>query len=111
LVLAGAIAAWLRARLYDSTIMKVIGATRLQIARIYALEYALIGVLTGTLALGAGTAAATLVTRRVFDLPPVIDWVAVLLTVAGGTILTLAFGLAITWTALASKPAEQLRNL
>ncbi len=111
LVLAGAVAAGLRARLYDSTIMKVIGATRMQIAGVYALEYALIGTLTGTLALGAGTAAATLVTRRVFDVPPVIDWGAVLLTVGGGVILTLAFGLAITWSALAAKPAEQLRNL
>ena len=32
LVLAGAIAAGLRTRLYDSTIMKVVGATRAQIA-------------------------------------------------------------------------------
>jgi len=111
LVLAGAVAAGLRARLYDSTVMKVIGATRLQIARIYALEYALIGVLTGTLALGAGAAAASLVARRVFEVPPVIDWGTVLLLVVGGAVLTLAFGLAITWTALAAKPAKQLRNL
>ena len=111
LVLASAIAAGLRARLYDSTVMKVVGATRLQIARIYALEYALIGALTGTLALGAGATAATLVARRVFDLAPVIDWGTIVLIVGGGAALTLAFGLLITWTALAAKPAEQLRNL
>jgi putative ABC transport system permease protein len=111
LVLTGAIAAGQRERLYDSTVMKVIGATRLQIARVYAIEYALIGLLTGALALAAGAAAATLVTRRVFDLSPVIDWSAVLLTVAGGAILTLIFGLAVTWTALAARPAGQLRNL
>jgi len=111
LVLTGAIAAGQRERLYDSTVMKVIGATRLQIARVYAIEYALIGLLTGALALAAGAAAATLVTRRVFDLSPVIDWSAVLLTVAGGAILTLIFGLAVTWTALAARPASQLRNL
>ncbi|HTT82151.1 MAG TPA: FtsX-like permease family protein [Rhizomicrobium sp.] len=110
-VLAGAIAAGLRARLYDSTVMKVIGATRMQIARVYALEYALIGALTGALALAAGSAAAALVARRVFEVPPVIDWDTVLLTVLGGAMLTLAFGLAITWTALAARPAEQLRNL
>ncbi|HEY6578208.1 MAG TPA: FtsX-like permease family protein, partial [Rhizomicrobium sp.] len=111
LVLAGAIAAGLRARLYDSTIMKVLGATRLQIATVYGIEYALIGALTGLLALGAGAAAATLVARRVFELPPVIDWSAVLLITAGGAVLTLALGLAITWTALAARPAQQLRNL
>ena len=111
LVLAGAIAAGLRARIYDSTVMKVMGATRLQIARVYALEYALLGAITGALALGAGVAAASLVTRSVFDVAPVIDWSTVLLTVAGGAFLTLAFGLAITWTALAARPAQQLRNL
>jgi putative ABC transport system permease protein len=111
LVLAGAVAAGLRARLYDSTIMKVVGATRLRIARVYALEYALIGALTGILALGAGTLAASLVTRRVFDVPPVIDSGTVALIVMGGALLTLAFGLAITWAALAAKPAQQLRNL
>ncbi|HEX3667464.1 MAG TPA: FtsX-like permease family protein [Rhizomicrobium sp.] len=111
LVLAGAVTAGLRTRLYESTVMKVMGATRQQIARVHLLEYAIIGALTGTLALGAGTAAATLVTRRVFDVPPVIDWSAVILTVAGGAILTVALGLALTWTALAAKPAQQLRNL
>src|SRR5208282_4877229 len=69
LVLAGAIAAGQRARLYDSTVMKVLGATRAQIAGIYALEYGLIGVATGVIALAAGTAAAEAVTERVFAVP------------------------------------------
>ncbi|HEY3778453.1 MAG TPA: FtsX-like permease family protein [Rhizomicrobium sp.] len=111
LVLAGAISAGLRTRLYDSTVMKVIGATRLQILRVYALEYAIVGAVTGALALGAGAATATLVSHRVFDLPPVIDWRAVGLIIGGGVTLTLVMGLAITWTALAARPAKQLRNL
>ena len=111
LVLAGAIAAGLRARIYDSTIMKVVGATRCQIARVHALEYALLGGVTGLLALGASATAATLVTRRVFEVEPVFDWGTIMLTIAGGAILTLAFGLATTWAALAAKPAQQLRNL
>ena len=111
LVLAGAIAAGLRARLYESTVMKVVGATRLQIALAYGFEYALLGALCGLLALGAGVAAATLITRRVFEVAPVLDWSVVLITVAGGAFLTLAFGLGVTWTALSAKPAAQLRNL
>jgi putative ABC transport system permease protein len=111
LVLAGAIAAGLRARLYDATVMKVVGATRLQIALAYAIEYALLGMLCGLLALGAGAVAATLITRRVFDVAPVLDWSAVLTTVAGGTVLTLVLGLCLTWTALSAKPATRLRNL
>lgn len=111
LVLAGAIAAGLRARLYDSTIMKVVGATRAQIAFAYGLEYALLGTICGLLALGAGVAAATLITRRVFEVAPVLDWSAVLIIVGGGAVLTLIFGLGLTWTALSAKPALQLRDL
>jgi putative ABC transport system permease protein len=111
LVLAGAIAAGLRTRLYDSTVMKVVGATRAQIALAYGFEYALLGALCGLLALGAGVAAATLITRRVFEVAPVLDRGAVLMTVGGGAALTLAFGLVLTWTALSAKPAAQLRNL
>jgi len=111
LVLAGAIAAGLRARLYDSTVMKVVGATRAQIALAYALEYALLGALCGLLAFGAGIAAATLIVRRVFDVAPVIDGRAVVVTVAGGTLATIVFGLALTWRALSARPARELRNL
>src|SRR6185295_6414573 len=39
LVLAGAIAAGSRARLYDATILKVLGATRARIALVYMIEY------------------------------------------------------------------------
>jgi putative ABC transport system permease protein len=110
LVLAGAIAAGQRARIYDSTMLKVLGATRARIAGIYALEYALLGIITGALALAAGTFAAWLVARRVFDVPFVFDLRAVLLTVIGGAAATLLFGLATAWTALSDRPAEQLRN-
>lgn len=111
LVLAGAVAAGLRSRLYDSTVMKVVGATRAQIAVAYGLEYALLGTLCGLLALGAGIAAATLIAHRVLEVTPVLDWSAVLMTVGGGAFLTLIFGLGLTWSALSAKPAQQLREL
>jgi putative ABC transport system permease protein len=110
LVLAGAIAAGQRARTYDSTVLKVLGATRARIAGIYALEYGLLGVITGALALAAGTLAAWLVAWRVFDVPFVFDLRAALLTVLGGAAATLLSGLAAAWSALSSRPAQQLRN-
>ena len=51
LVLAGAIAAGTRARLYDATILKVLGATRARIALVYAIEYGVLGLATGVIAL------------------------------------------------------------
>jgi putative ABC transport system permease protein len=110
-VLAGAIASGSRARLYDSTVLKVLGATRARIAAIYALEYGLIGALTGALALGAGTAAAWAVTHYVFDVPLLFSAGAALSTVLGGAIATLLFGLIGSWTALSARPAGLLRSL
>ena len=110
LVLAGAIAAGQRARLYDSTVLKVLGATRARIAGIYALEYGLIGLLTGLLALGAGTLAASTIARQLFELPFAFDWGAALLTVVGGGTATLLFGLIGAWAALSAKPAALLRS-
>jgi putative ABC transport system permease protein len=109
-VLAGAIAAGQRARLYDSTVLKVLGATRAHIAGVYALEYGLIGALTGIIALGAGTLAAWLIVKRVFDVPFVFDWCAALLTVVGGGAATLIFGLIAAWSALSARPSALLRN-
>ncbi len=85
LVLAGgAIAAGQRARLYDSTVMKVLGATRAEIALIYAIEYGLLGLATGLIAIAAGTVAAEAVTERVFAVAFDFDAGAVLTTVLGG---------------------------
>ena len=109
-VLAGAIASGSRARLYDSTVLKVLGATRARIASIYAIEYGLIGALTGLLALGAGTCAAWAVTHYVFDVRLLFDAGAALATVIGGAIVTLLFGLIGSWTALSARPAGLLRG-
>jgi putative ABC transport system permease protein len=109
-VLAGAIAAGQRARLYDSTVLKVLGATRARIAAVYALEYGLIGIVTGTLALGAGTLAAWAVAHSVFDVALVFSAGAALATVVGGGAATLLFGLAAAWTALSARPAALLRS-
>jgi len=110
LVLAGAIAAGQRARLYDSTVMKVLGATRAQIAFVYVLEYGFIGLATGIIALAAGTAGAEAVTERVFSVAFDFDLHAVLLTILGGMVATLGFGLLAALSALAAKPAQLLRH-
>jgi putative ABC transport system permease protein len=108
-VLAGAISAGQRARLYDSTVLKVLGATRARIASVYAIEYGLIGVITGAIALAAGTLGAWLVVKYVFDVDLVFDAGAALLTVAGGGAATLLFGLGAAWAALSARPARLLR--
>lgn len=110
LVLAGTIAAGARTRLYDATVLKVVGATRVQIALIYVLEYGLLGIATGIIALGAGTLAASMIARQILDTSFVFDAQAALWTVAGGGAATLLFGLFGAIAALNARPASRLRN-
>jgi putative ABC transport system permease protein len=110
LVLAGAIAAGSRARLYDATILKVLGATRGRIALVYVMEYGALGVATGVLALAAGTLAAWVIAVSILDVPFTFDAQAAFVTVAGGGAATLLFGLIGALGALGSRPARRLRS-
>ena len=76
---------------------------------VYVVEYGATGILTGVLALGAGTLAASLICETVLQVPLAFDAGAALLTVLGGGAATLLLGLAGAWGALAAKPAERLR--
>lgn len=110
LVLAGAIAAGSRTRLYDATILKVLGATKLRIASVYVIEYGVLGAATGVLALAAGTLAAWVIATSILDVPFTFDAQAVFVTVAGGGAATLLFGLIGAVGALGSRPARRLRS-
>jgi len=110
LVLAGAIAAGNRARVYDATILKVLGATRARIALVYAIEYGVLGAATGVIALAAGTLAAWVIADSILDVPFAFDAQAVIVTVAGGGAATLVFGLLGAVAALGTSPARRLRT-
>ena len=110
LVLAGTIAAGARTRLYDATVLKVVGATRSQIALVYIAEYGFLGVATGIIALGAGSLAAAIAAKQILNISFVFDGNAALLTVAGGGTAALLFGLIGALAALRARPAVRLRN-
>ncbi|HWA68667.1 MAG TPA: FtsX-like permease family protein [Rhizomicrobium sp.] len=109
LVLAGAISAGSRARAYDATILKVLGATRARIALVYLVEYGVLGAATGLIALAAGSLAAWVIAKFFLEVPFAFDAQAVLLTVAGGGAATLLFGLLGSLAALSARPARRLR--
>ncbi|NQU71543.1 MAG: FtsX-like permease family protein, partial [Rhodospirillales bacterium] len=110
LVLAGAVASGHRRRVYDSVIMKVLGATRRDVLTAYLAEYGLLGLATGVIAIGLGTAAAWAVVRGVMH----IDWIflpwAALGAAGISTMVTLILGFAGAWRALGRKAAPLLRN-
>ncbi len=110
LVLAGAVAAGHRRRVYDAVILKVLGATRRDVLRAYMLEYLVLGGMTAILAVFAGTLGAWLVVTQAMQA----DWSFVTLPALGtalaGIALTVVFGYAGTWIALGQKAAPVLRT-
>ena len=74
------------------------------------LEYGLLGITTGIIALGAGTLAAGMIARQILDTSFVFDAQAALWTVVGGGAATLLFGLFGAIAALNARPAQRLRN-
>ncbi len=110
LVLAGAIAASHRRRVYEAVILKVLGATRRDILGAFTMEFLLLGLITSIISAVIGSVAAWAVITWVMDA----DWVFIPSAVAATTILctllTLVFGLLGTWHALGQKAAPLLRN-
>ncbi len=111
LVLAGALAAGHRRRVYEAVVLKVLGATRVRLVGVYAIEYLLLGAATALLAFAAGTAAAAFVLRHFMHLPflwlPQAPLAACALTV----LFVVLLGLLGTARALGQKPAPLLRDL
>lgn len=110
LVLAGAIAASHRRRVYDAVMLKVLGATRLDIFKIYAAEYALLGLVTAALAALVGSIAAYVVVTEIMAAPWVWLPQTVVATALLSLVITLILGLVGTWVALSQRPAPLLRN-
>jgi putative ABC transport system permease protein len=110
LTLAGAVAAAQRRRIYDATVLKVLGARRRDVLRALLLEFALIGGATAAIATLLGGVGAWLLVRYYMrvDFAPVPGTLA--LTALAATAAIAALGLAGTWRALGQKPAPLLRN-
>jgi putative ABC transport system permease protein len=110
LVLAGAVAAGHRRRVYDAVILKAMGATRGDIARAFLYEHFVLGLAAAGVAAALGTVAAELLVSRIMH----IDWsflpAPVAVTALGATAFCLAVGFLGTWRALGQKAAPWLRN-
>jgi putative ABC transport system permease protein len=110
LVLAGALAAGHKHRVYDAVIMKVLGAVRRDILKAYVIEYVALGLVTGVVAIGLGTLAGWVVITQVMDMEYAFLPVAMTQTVLASIFVTVSFGLIGTWQALGAKPVEVLRS-
>jgi putative ABC transport system permease protein len=110
LVLAGAIVATHRRRVYDAVVLKALGATRADVMRAFLAEFALLGAAAAIVAALVGTLAAWgLITEYMrvefVPLPGTIFG-----TVIGAAFVVMLLGLGGTWRALGQKAAPLLRN-
>jgi putative ABC transport system permease protein len=110
-VLIGALAASRRARVYESVLLKLLGASRHHILAVQAIEFILLASILCLVALLLGAGAGWYVVVELFQLEWAPDWGVVGLTLAGGAGLTLIIGLAGSLPALAARPAQALRSL
>lgn len=110
MVLAGAVMAGHRRRVWESVVLKVLGASRAQIRRAYLIEFGLIGLGTGLaaalVAQGASWALLTQVMKTGWVFLPGLT----LGTLAGCLVAALIAGYVGTWQALRVKAAPLLRE-
>jgi putative ABC transport system permease protein len=109
LVLTGAIAAGAQARAREATILKVLGASRIQILSAYVLEYGAVGLIAGVTGVALGGLAAWPVVTQVFKADWAVDWSGVAALVMGAAVLAGLGGLLASLQALAKSPAATLR--
>ncbi|ODN70414.1 macrolide transporter ATP-binding /permease protein [Methylobrevis pamukkalensis] len=111
LVLAGALAAGHRQRIYDAVILKTFGATRARILGAYAAEYLLLGLATATFGVIAGWLAAYGVLEGLMNVDARFDPAVAFGAAVGALLLTVGLGLLGTWRILGRKAAPVLRDL
>jgi putative ABC transport system permease protein len=110
LVLAGAIAAGRRRRIYESVVLKTLGATRRQVLGAYLVEFGVLGAAAGAIAAIVGTAVSwaivTFVMRGEWAFLPG----TLAATVLACTAMTMVMGWLGTAAALRARPAPLLRT-
>ena len=110
-VLLGAIAAARAARLYDSVILRVLGASRRQLLLLQLGEFGLLAAILGLVALALGTGLGWLVVVKLFEFEWLPDWPYILGVLGAGVALVLAFALGASLPVLRARPAQSLRAL
>ena len=110
LALAGALAASQETRNRDAVVLKVLGARRGMILRIFLTEYAALGLLAAAFGLAAGALAAWAVCRFVMEIDFAFAWSAALGTALAAVAAMILLGLLGSWRILGQKAAPYLRT-
>lgn len=110
-VLLGAIAAARAARLYDTVILRVLGASTRQLLMLQLAEFGLLAAVLALVALGLGGTLAWLVIVQLFEFDWLPDWPRVFAVLGAGLALVLTFALGASLSLLRARPAQVMREL
>ncbi len=111
IVLAGSVVATRRRRARDIVLLRLVGATRGQVARSQLIEFALLSTAVALAAFAAGTVAARLIVTYIFEFPFSPDWPSLALIPVGAIFLAVMAAFAAAIPALNARPAQGLREL
>jgi putative ABC transport system permease protein len=109
-VLVGALAATRSQRLYESVVLRTLGATRGLVARAFAVEYGLLGAAAGLGGAVLATVLAWVVVRWVLEAPWSFDPRVLLVGIAASAVLAIGVGFLVTFRLLGHKPLPVLRR-
>jgi putative ABC transport system permease protein len=109
-VMAGALTATRYQRLYESVVLRTLGATRGAVARAFAVEYACLGATAGLGGTGLAAVLAWVVLRFLLHAPWTFEPRAMLAGVATSVVLAVGVGFLATFRLLGQKPLPVLRR-
>jgi putative ABC transport system permease protein len=109
-VLIGALGSSRLERVREGVLLRTLGATRRQVVRVLAAEYAALGLLAVTVALGLAVGAGFALTRLVFDATFALPWTPLAGLAAAVLALTVGTGLAASGPVFRQTPLEVLRS-
>jgi len=110
IILASSIAATKFRRTREAVLFKTLGATRGKVWRIFAMEYAALGLVAGVVGSGLAAVANWVVLTWVMDITYKLEVVPLLAGVGVTVLLTVAVGVISTMDVLAARPLEVLRQ-
>ncbi|HRE59553.1 MAG TPA: FtsX-like permease family protein [Micropepsaceae bacterium] len=109
IVLAGALAAGYRRRVYDNVLLKVLGAERRRLLFMQLAEFALLGAGAASVAALLAFAAAWAIISFIINVPFKPDFAVLAATILGGALTAMILGLATNLRALSQPSARILR--
>jgi putative ABC transport system permease protein len=97
-------------RLYESVLLRTLGATRGRVARVFAVEYGCLGLVAGLGGALTGALTAWIVLRFVLDVPPALEATPIVAALLSSVALAVGVGFLGTFRLLGRKPLPVLRR-